>query len=136
MRTQQQGIRVLQMILLPKLHMAPAEFIEKNNAFERSCTFEHFRASGLEVLPLETTGIHFLKKSAETRVFLGMVIGTCALRVTDGDGVATDSLAGIDTMCFFYEEKHALKGSHNRVWAEKPYPQLRRSKWRKMGENG
>ena len=36
MRMQQQGIRVWRMIILPKLQMSPAEFIEKYNASEKS----------------------------------------------------------------------------------------------------
>ena len=36
MQMQQHGIRVLRMIILPKLQMGPAEFIKKYNAFERS----------------------------------------------------------------------------------------------------
>ena len=36
MRMQQQGITVLRMIILPKLQMGSAEFIEKYNAFEQS----------------------------------------------------------------------------------------------------
>ena len=36
-------------------------------------------------------------------------------------------------MCLFYEARHALKGPHNRVWVESPYPQL---KGLKKAENG
>ena len=67
------------------------------------------------------------------RVVSGMVIERCSLRVTDGDGVATDSLAGIDMMCLFYDAGHELKGPHNRVWVENPYSPL---KGLKMAENG
>ena len=35
MRMQQQGIRVLCMIILPKLQMGPVEFVEKYNVFQR-----------------------------------------------------------------------------------------------------
>ena len=29
-----------------------------------------------------------------------------------------------------------LKGPRNRAWVESPYPHVKGSKWRKMGENG